>query len=388
MKGCHVICLREAHRCVRYMHYHSRGAAWHLRAHRGVDTSRSDGFAAAAPGFMCFCSAVPVESNKSSVPAGTDCACERLPRNGGPMHGRFESVAKTKMCHHLRLPLGLSKGWSITGSYGFFAISFYALVLAAILFARGADGFTCQTKRRLGRLSCRSCPHILRHHKHHHPVASSHIIPSIYRGCGQSRLFAVEANDNSLSEVSAGTVTILVPSPSSSGPSKFAVSEGDAPLSYLDAAKAIAAEVSDIASNSIHVSVEAVLVSSASSPSDIATTRQKASDADVLLGLGLSSPADVRYLSTLFRERRLSDINNSNQWPRCSMRCQFALDCGKPFAPIVGLYDEANPNLFCKIPWSNEAKGRETMYDMMDMFEKWNVQEFSKAIGIFFDRFG
>ena len=183
-------------------------------------------------------------------------------------------------------------------------------------------------------------------------------------------------------------MTILVPSPSSSSPSKFTVSEGDVPLSYLDAAMAIAAEVSGISANAIKVSVETVLVSSASSPSDIATTRQKASDADVLLGLGLSSPADVRYLSTLFRERRLSDIDNSKQWSRCSKRCQFALDCGKPFAPIVGLYDEANPNFLCKIPLTNEARGRETMYEMMDMFEEWNVKKFSRAIGIFFDRFG
>ena len=84
----------------------------------------------------------------------------------------------------------------------------------------------------------------------------------------------------------------------------------------------------------------------------------------------------------------MSDINNSNQWSRCSKRCQFALDCSKPFAPIVGLYDEANPNFLCKIPLTEEARGRETMYEMMDMFEEWNVNEFSRAIGIFFDRFG
>lgn len=287
------------------------------------------------------------------------------------------------MCHHRTLPLGLSKRCLHKGIDGFLAIAFYALVVAVTLAARGVDGFLCH--KRL------SCPGVLHHHKRHHPLASSHTstISSIYSGHRQAYLFVAKTNDIiGISEGIAGTVTILVPSPSSSGPSKFAVSEGGSPLSYLDAAKAVAAEVSSLSANSIQVSVETVLVSSASSPSDVATTRQKASDADVLLGLGLSSPADVRYISTLFRERRLSDISNSNQWSRCSKRCQFALDCCKPFAPIVGLYDEANPNFLCKIPWSNEAKGRETMYEMMDMFEEWNVQEFSRAIGTFFDRFG
>ena len=303
---------------------------------------------------------------------------------GSKSSKRQRSKTATKMCHHRTLPLGISRRYRMRYNGAFLATVVYALLLAVILVARGADGFTCQTKRLM------SCPRVLHHPtigKRHPPVASSHTFPSIYRGHRQTRFFAVETNNNDVSEGAVVTVTILVPSPSSSGPSNFTVSEGDAPLSYLDAAKAIDAEVSSISANSIKVSVETVLVSSAS-PSDIATTRQKASDADVLLGLGLSSPADVRYLSTLFRERRLSDIKNSNQWSRCGKRCQFSLDCGKPFAPIVGLYDEANPNFLCKIPLTNEARGRETMYEMMGMFEEWNVKEFSKAIGTFFDRFG
>ena len=154
----------------------------------------------------------------------------------------------TKMCHHRTLPLGISRRYRMRYNGAFLATVVYALLLAVILVARGADGFTCQTKRLM------SCPRVLHHPtigKRHPPVASSHTFPSIYRGHRQTRFFAVETNNTDVSESAVGTVTILVPSPSSSGPSNFTVSEGDAPLSYLDAAKAIAAEVSSISANSI-----------------------------------------------------------------------------------------------------------------------------------------
>ena len=87
---------------------------------------------------------------------------------------RREGVPVAEM-YRLWTSLELHK-YLVKGSYGFLAISFYVLVLAAILFARGADGFTClpdkaaaPDKAGQGRLSC---PHVLRH---------------------QSRLFAVDA---------------------------------------------------------------------------------------------------------------------------------------------------------------------------------------------------
>jgi len=250
------------------------------------------------------------------------------------------------------------------------------IIIANIFWAAATCTFrTVEAFQRL------SAPHLLCYNRHRQ-LASS-LDGRKYES--RTRLF--EGNGSLLGQSSGseliGTVAILVPSSSSSsGPSKFAVSEDAALLSYFDAASGIANEVSTLSLNSIEVYVEALLTPSASSPTDLlATTRQRALDADVLLGLGLSNPADVRYLSTLFRERRLTDTDNSK-------RCQFALDCGKPFAPIVGPYDEANPNFLCKIPWTEEAKGRESMYEMMDMFAEWNVADFSRAIVLFFDRFG
>lgn len=205
---------------------------------------------------------------------------------------------------------------------------------------------------------------------------------------------------------SSGTVTILVPSPSSSSvPSRFMDATDqdpdDArapprPLSYGDAAHAIALEVTELSAGTIEVGVE----NAGEEVDDTDTNtvqvrgRRKAValvEADVLLGLGLSSPADVRYLSTLFRERRLAGMESSSPlrgWRRSKRTCQFALDCGRPFAPLVGPYDEANPSFGCKISWTDEARGRTTMYEMMDGFEEGEVGEFARAIVMFFDRFG
>ena len=184
-----------------------------------------------------------------------------------------------------------------------------------------------------------------------------------------------------------GTVTILVPSSSDSTIASKSRFNSSPPLSYHDAAHAISEKVDDISSNRkgrIIVSICAVLTAAASSQPDIEQTRKLASEADVLIGLGLNSPYDVRFLSTLFRERRLAEEGVNMIKGR---RCQFALDCDKPFAPIVGPYDEANPTILVRIPWSNEAKGRQTMYEMMSLFQRWTVEDFGNALLLFFDRF-
>ena len=202
---------------------------------------------------------------------------------------------------------------------------------------------------------------------------------------------------------SGGTVAILVPSSYTSAPSKFDLGAPDAddaaapkPLSYGDAARAIARKVADLSAGSIAVGVETA--GDLEETDDINTLQERRRrravalvEADVLLGLGLSRPADVRCLSTLFRERRLAEMNNSSplRWWRGSKRtCQFALGCGQPFAPLVGPYDEANPSFWCKISWTDEARGRTTMYEMMDGFEEGEVEAFARAIVMFFDRFG
>jgi len=207
----------------------------------------------------------------------------------------------------------------------------------------------------------------------------------------------VEKKNINHSSKIVGTVLLLIPSTNTGCYSKVMSKEEDdsnSPLSFVDVAKQISSRVGEMSLDEIHVSVCSVpssVVSENDGEEDFNSRREQvataALEADVLIGLGLASPLELKFLSTIFRERRLADANNRTT----KNKCQFSLDCFKNFAPIVGPYDEANPPssvMMILLPWTKEAIGRKTMYEMMFLFQMWTVDDFSKALLLFFDRFG
>ena len=115
-----------------------------------------------------------------------------------------------------------------------------------------------------------------------------------------------------------------------------------------------------------------------------ASTLMICQQANLLLALGMESPMDVRCVATLFRQRRTSDLVENAVPSRPT--AQFAVG-GKPFAPLVDQWDEANPKTWQKeIPWSAAAQDRRLMLDMQAMFEKGEPDDFVKAIGLFWDK--
>ena len=96
--------------------------------------------------------------------------------------------------------------------------------------------------------------------------------------------------------------------------------------------------------------------------------------ANALIALGVESPLDVRYVATAFRLRRSSATK--------SEMCQFALG-GKPFAPLLGSYDEANPTWERDFPWTSAARDRKLMLQMQALFEEGDIEEYVKAIILF-----
>lgn len=96
--------------------------------------------------------------------------------------------------------------------------------------------------------------------------------------------------------------------------------------------------------------------------------------ANLVVALGIESPMDVRSVATLFRIRRTSsDV---------SPRAQFALG-GKPFAPLVDQWDEANPAWQKDIPWSGAARDRSLMLEMQTIFQQGEAEDFVRAITLF-----
>lgn len=174
-----------------------------------------------------------------------------------------------------------------------------------------------------------------------------------------------------------GTVALLVPS-SDDAKSKFGSKSPVPPPSYLEAAEQLARKISHFSDGR----VSATVVTPPSGGGD--SSEDPCLEADALFALGLSSPADIQYLSRTFRKRRTMQQERSS-----SKMCQFAIDCGgNDYAPIVGPYDEANPSLLATVaPWSDVASGRRLSVQMADLFGKSSTDEFALSVMLFFNRF-
>lgn len=103
-------------------------------------------------------------------------------------------------------------------------------------------------------------------------------------------------------------------------------------------------------------------------------------DSNVLIALGVQAPVDVRFVATLFRKRRAASVASSAS----RATCQFALG-GKPFAPLVDNYDEANPSLQEQFPWTVAARDKILALEMQRLFDQWQTEDFVVASTLFFD---
>ena len=106
-------------------------------------------------------------------------------------------------------------------------------------------------------------------------------------------------------------------------------------------------------------------------------------EANALIALGISSPSDIQFLSQTFRKRREKQQNH-----QLTNTCQFAVDCGGNYAPIVGPYDEANPSILASAaPWTDIASGKRLAAQMTELFDKFTSDEFALAVMLFFNQF-
>lgn len=97
-------------------------------------------------------------------------------------------------------------------------------------------------------------------------------------------------------------------------------------------------------------------------------------DAAIVVALGIQFPLDVRFVATAFRLRRTAGTKGT---------CQFALG-GKPFAPLLDQYDEANPTWQRNVPFTAEARDRTLMLEMQTLFEKGEIDDYVQAIQLYF----
>jgi hypothetical protein len=192
---------------------------------------------------------------------------------------------------------------------------------------------------------------------------------SIQRTCRSKSSLRYTADD----EVDIiGTVTILVPS-SSQESSSFGSKSPVSNPSYETVAKQLARKVRQFSDGKISTRVV--------NPHDDSNDACLASNA--LIALGLTTPADIQYLSRTFRKRREKQQNQ-----QLANTCQFAVGCGGNYAPIVGPYDEANPSILATLaPWTDIASGKRLATQMTELFGKYTSDEFALAIMLFFNQF-
>mmetsp|Transcript_6351 Transcript_6351/g.8979 ORF Transcript_6351/g.8979 Transcript_6351/m.8979 type:complete len:314 (+) Transcript_6351:3-944(+) len=107
---------------------------------------------------------------------------------------------------------------------------------------------------------------------------------------------------------------------------------------------------------------------------------------NALIALAPTSPSDVKFVATMFRLRRTA-TGGSQQQQKQQYQCQFALG-GKPFAPLVGYYDGANPQPLLEdiVPFTKQAKSKKLAISMQELFEKWTIQDFNEALLLFFNQ--
>jgi hypothetical protein len=123
---------------------------------------------------------------------------------------------------------------------------------------------------------------------------------------------------------------------------------------------------------------------------------QTCRNANVLIALGPTSPSDVKFVATMFRLRRTENDGGAattdpqqqqQQQQQRYYQCQFALG-GKPFAPLVGYYDAANPQPLWEdyVPFTKQAKSKQIATRMQTLFDQWTVQDFRDALLVFLNQ--
>jgi len=115
---------------------------------------------------------------------------------------------------------------------------------------------------------------------------------------------------------------------------------------------------------------------------------QTCRNANVLIALEPTSPSDVKFVATMFRLRRTAATDTApSTTEHRRYQCQFALG-GKPFAPLVGYYDAANPQPLLEdyVPFTKQAKSKQTATRMQELFDQWTIQSFREALLVFFNQ--
>lgn len=216
----------------------------------------------------------------------------------------------------------------------------------------------------------------------HQPILHSTIgsDPEVFE---RPKLLDNDAETAAMSSQSIGTLVFLLPE-NQTVLSKFGASSPVGRPLLLEAIKHIAHKADNYAEGLLNWKI--VSLSSKCRNDDYLTA--EISQAEMVIAIGLDSPAEIAYTRSLFERRRQSSRQKKKKDAKTKHLCHFALDCMEQLPALVGPYDSATPSLRSKrLPWTRRATGRRLHNQITTLFSRWTSDDFCFAIMFFLNEF-
>lgn len=184
-----------------------------------------------------------------------------------------------------------------------------------------------------------------------------------------------------------GTIAFLLPSGDAAmaQKSKFGIHSPVERPSYLQAVRHLASKATWFSDDQVSTIIATIPdINAADEPK----VRTQLEDVNILIALGLSTTADLKFAASIFQRRQQQSSEK-----RFS-QCQFALDCDTAalsvnLPTLVGPFDKdsisSNPSLL--LPWTDAASGKRFDEQMEGLFERWTSDDFVVALMLFLNRF-
>ena len=184
-------------------------------------------------------------------------------------------------------------------------------------------------------------------------------------------------DDNESDIETIGTVVFLLPHDANEVKSRFGSSSPYGNPTILEAAQQLTRKANWFSDGTIEA--EVVLMPQDSNEDDFSAIRRIGLKADALIAFNLGRDVDLTFLKVLFEARKNSSSSNM---------CHFALDCSKKISPVCGPYDAESPSIASTLlPWTNDASGLRMEEQMMGLFNRWNSDDFTVALMLYFNQF-
>ena len=174
-------------------------------------------------------------------------------------------------------------------------------------------------------------------------------------------------------------VLFLLPHNCANLTSKFGERSPYGSPSILEAANQLQRKVGFFSDQLVGAEV-VILPSPEKKDGELKYIREKAMNANALIALNLQQDDDF-WLQEIFESR--------NRIGRTDI-CQFALDCDSSTAApsTCGPYKSTSPSLpSVLLPWTESASGKRLDEQMKGLFDRWNSDDFTYALMLFFNRF-